>query len=268
MSVVLESRMLRDFLHRLVDNLLDDFESKATSPTRPAVISPTPRAGIAKPSITLEPTGKKAASAKPEPRPPWKASEVTVSCRRDCGRLAISVVLSAEVAQRVRLKFHGKAAAELQAGKLRVRASKKGAAVYRVSGASGRVFFHVAAQTVGVTEGHRAESCTFHYDLQDALLIEPPAWLKKAAVLPSRPQVRSKKKNDKAKDAPSVSCKKMRGTNPAIKCAACQKATATVECSRCPTLLCDGCWDPHVRTHWHTAVTSKPPVGKVANLKE
>ena len=134
MSVVLESRMLRDFLHRLVDNLLDDFESKATSPTRPAVISPTPRAGIAKPSITLEPTGKKAAQ-KPKADPP-------------------------------------------------------------------------------------------------------------------------------------VSCKKMRGTNPAIKCAACQKATATVECSRCPTLLCDGCWETHVRVHWHTAVTSKPPVGNVADLKE
>jgi len=49
-----------------------------------------------------------------------------------------------------------------------------------------------------------------------------------------------------------VSCKKMAGTNPTIKCAACKKATATVECSRCPTLLCDACWEDHVRTHWHS----------------
>jgi hypothetical protein len=112
--------------------------------------------------------------------------------------------------------------------------------------------------------------CAWHFDLEDRLVIQAPAWLPaaaaKAPVVASRPQVRSKSNNSKAKAEPSVSCKKMAGTNPTIKCAACGKP-ATVECSRCPTLLCDDCWDPHVRKHWHTAVTTRAPAGKAAELE-
>ena len=260
MSVVLESRMLRDFLHRLVDNLMNDLEASPKVSAVAAVLS-VPSTATTKPRITLEPPVKKAPTAKPAPAPRQQCPDVTISCRSSCSALEIAVNLSAVVAQRLGLKPHGKAALDLHRNKLRVRcAPGKGRAVYS-GGPTGRVFFSVWADTYGVTEKHASESCTFHYDLEDALLIEPPAWLKVA-----RPP--STKQTAKPKDGTPVSCKKMRGTNPTIKCAACQKATATVECSRCPTLLCDGCWDPHVRTHWHTAVTSKPPVGNVADLKE
>jgi len=263
MSVMLDSRMLRDFLHRLVDNLLDDFESRATPPARPAVTSPTPQAAIAKPRITLEPPAKKPPQAKVAPPPPGKSRDVTVGCRSSCGRLEIAVNLSGEVAQRLGLKPRSKATLDLHAGKLRVRASKDGRAVYLIGPDSTRLFFTTVAQELGVTEKHPSEACGFHYGLDDEMLIEPPAWLKSASVkAPS-----TKPTSQKPKNGTPVSCKKMHGTNPAIKCAACQKATATVECSRCPTLLCDSCWDPHVRKHWHTAVTSRAPTGHAADLE-
>ena len=248
MSVVLESRMLRDFLHHLVDDLIDEFETWwEESLSVQATVSPR---AVAIASYQARTTP-----------PPRNSREVTVACRSNCGRLEIAINLSAPVAKRLGLKPLGKAIADLRGGKLQLHASKEGRSVYSAGRDSDRLFFVTLAKGFGVTEKHRAESCRFHYDLEDALLIEPPAWLKVA-----RPP--STKQTAKPKDGTPVSCKKMRGTNPTIKCDACQKATATVECSRCPTLLCDGCWDPHVRTHWHTAVTSKPPVGNVADLKE
>jgi len=263
MSVMLDSRMLRDFLYRLVDNLLDDFESRPSM--RPVSEAGDPRregARPMKPSITLEPLAKKPPAAKPAPSPPRSSRDVTVGCRSSCGRLEIAVNLSADVAKRLDVRARGKVAIVLRAGKLRVHRSIDGRTLFPGGATTGRLWFTTIADFFGITEKHTAESCTFHYDLQDALLIEPPAWLKNASVkAPSTKQI------PKPKADPAVSCKKMAGTNPTIKCAACQKATATVECSRCPTLLCDSCWDPHVRKHWHTAVTSRAPTGHAADLE-
>ena len=265
MSVVLESRMLRDFLHRLVDNLINELEMKSTVEPVSAVVAVT-RPETGKPRITLEPPDKKAPATKSAPSPPGKVGKVTMSCRIDCGRLAIAIAIPAGIAKRLNLKPHGKATADLHDGKVRVRASKEGSAVYLVGQereGSGRVFFHVLASSFGISEKHAAEGCTFHYDLKDALAIEPPAWLKQTA--PAMPP--PKRGEQKPKDGTPVSCKKMAGTNPTIKCAACGKM-ATVECNRCPTLLCDDCWEPHVRTHWHTAVTSRAPTGHAAEKGE
>jgi hypothetical protein len=259
MSVVLESRMLRDFLHRLVDNLVNELETTRTARAVSPILSVT-QPETTKPRITLEPPARKTPTAKPEPPTPRKFPDVTVACRSSCGRLEIAVSLSAEVAKRLDVRTRGKVAIVLRAGKLRIHRSIDGRTLFS-GGATGRLWFATIADFFGVTEKHAAESCAFHYDLQDALLIEPPAWLKVAKPLSVKPP------SEKPKDGAPMSCKKMAGTNPTIKCAACQKATATVECSRCPTLLCDDCWDPHVRKHWHTAVTSKPPVGHVADLK-
>jgi hypothetical protein len=254
--------MLRDFLHHLVDGLIDDFETWwEESLSVQATVSPRAVAiASAKPRITLDVPAQKPTRAKPAPPPPRNSREVTVACRSNCNRLEIAINLSAPVAKRLGLKPLGKAIADLRGGKLRLHASKEGRSVYSAGRDSDRLFFVTLARAFGVTEKHPAEGCTFHYDLEDALLIEPPAWL-----TVGRPP--STKQTAKPKDGTPVSCKKMAGTNPTIKCSACQKATATVECSRCPTLLCDGCWETHVRKHWHTAITSKPPVGNVANLK-
>lgn len=267
MSVVLESGMVRSFLHHLVDGfvdevvrLIEDIESRATSPVQPIVAPPPARAAADKPRITLNEPAKKRRRAKSEPhRRKFPPRDVTVACRSSCGRLEIAVSLSAEVAKRLDLKPRGKAGAVLRNGKLRVCGSTHGRTVFP-GGTSGRLWFATIADFFGVTEKHAAEGCTFHYDLEDALLIEPPAWLKQAAAkAPS-----AKPAGQKTTADPPVSCKKMAGTNPAIKCGACNNATATVECTRCPILLCDDCWDPHVRKHWHTAVTSRAPTGRAA----
>ena len=254
MSVVLESRMLRDFLHGLVDRLVDELETK---PTAKPVTTTTPvaRAETTKPRMTLEPPAKEPTTTKPVPSPVEKVGKVTMSCRIDCGRLAIAIALPAGIAKRLNLKPHGKATADLHDGKVRVRASKEGSAVYLVGQereGSGRVFFHVLASTFGIREKHAVEGCAFHYDLADALLIEPPAWLK-PTVTPQKP-----------KTDPPASCTKLHGTNPTIKCAACKERAATLQCNLCPTLLCNACWEPHVRTHWHGKVTSRAPAGHAA----
>jgi len=250
MSMVLESTMLRRIAHKLLDDVLDYAEclaeewSMAEGPATPEhrVI---PRA--AAPDITLGPPVKKPPQPKPAPPPRQHCPDVTISCRSSCGALEIAVNFAAGVAQRLGLKPHGKAALDLHRGKLRVRrAEKMGRAVYS-GGPTGRLFFSVWANAYGVTERHAPESCIFQYDLEDALLIEPPSWLKKAAPAPQKP-----------KADPPATCIKLHGTNPRIKCAACQKAPASLQCNLCPTLLCNTCWEPHVRTHWHTEAKDKP----------
>jgi len=181
MSMVLESTMLRRIAHKLLDDVLDYAEclaeewSMAEGPATPEhrVI---PRA--AAPDITLGPPVKKPPQPKPAPPPRQHCPDVTISCRSSCGALEIAVNFAAGVAQRLGLKPHGKAALDLHRGKLRVRrAEKMGRAVYS-GGPTGRLFFSVWANAYGVTERHAPESCIFQYDLEDALLIEPPSWIR------------------------------------------------------------------------------------------
>ena len=234
-------------LGRLIADHCERLEEDPRVDHRFAVTAPLARTATAKPRVALEPPAKEPPQVKPVLSPVEKVGKVTISCRIDCGRLAIAIALPAGIAKRLNLKPHGKATADLHGGKVRVRASKEGSAVYLVGQereGSGRVFFHVLASTFGIREKHRAESCIFHYDLADALLIEPPAWLKPTAA----PQ--------KAKADPPASCTKLADKNPLLRCIGCGKV-AMVECNLCHKLVCNACWDPHVRTHWHTNAKGK-----------
>jgi len=263
-SMATDLHHLRGIAHKLLDDVLDyadamaedwkqDLVRKAVSPAQPVVSRSPLQTTPPKPSITLEPPAKKTPATKPMLH---QYPDVTISCRRSCGALEIAVNLAAEIGQRLGLKPHGKATLDLHRGKLRVRrAEKVGRAVYS-GGATGRLFFSVWADPYGVTEKHAPESCTFHFDLENELLIEPPAWLKKAGPASQKP-----------KADPPATCTKLHGTNPTIKCAACKERAATLQCNLCPTLLCNACWDPHVRTHWHGKITSPAPTGRPADLE-
>ena len=266
MSVVLESRMLRDFLHRLIDNLMNDLEASPKVSAVAAVLS-VPSTATTKPRITLEPPVKKAPTAKPAPAPRQQCPDVTISCRSSCSALEIAVNLSAVVAQRLGLKPHGKAALDLHRNKLRVRcAPGKGRAVYS-GGPTGRVFFSVWADTYGVTEKHAPESCTFHYDLEDALLIEAPAWLK--ATKPAAPRVEVKG-GGKAEKKTAVVASDDNSATHCSECHAARKVGEMYECPLCVTLSCKPeiapCWQTHVQKFHHSTATRRAPTGHAADL--
>jgi len=260
MTMALESQMLRRIAHKLLDDVLDYAEALAEE-WRLADGLGLPESGLlhkpetAPPRITLEPLAKKPPRAKPALPPPQKSTDVTISCRSSCGHLEIAVNLAAGVAKRLGLKPRDKAKLDLHGGKLRVRASKDGRAVYSVGKESTRLFFTTVAQGLDVTDKHPAEACRFQYGLEDELLIDPPTWLKPKTAMPQKP-----------KADPPATCTKLRGTNPTIKCAACRKAPATMQCNLCPTLICNDCWEPHVKHHWQSAVTSRAPAGHAADL--
>jgi hypothetical protein len=195
----------------------------------------------AKPRITAdEPPAKKAPNAKPKPPPPVNFRNVTMSCCRSSDNLRVGIHVSAAVASRLGLKKGSFAEIRFPAtGVMTIKSARDGVSVLSYGG--DRLTIQILAKPFGILEKHRAESVVHHFGLEDELSITLPAWWSKG-----------KQAAQKPKDGTPVSCKKMAGTNPAIKCSACQKVPATVECSRCPTLLCDACWDPHVRTHWHS----------------
>jgi hypothetical protein len=206
-----------------------------------AVTAPRARVLSSKPRITVEPPTKKTPSAKPAPRPPLNVGDVTMSCCRSSDKLRVGIHVAAAVASRLGLKKGGFAELRFPAsGVMTIKSARDGVSVLSYGG--NRLTIQILAKPFGILEKHRAESVVHYFGFEDELSITLPAWWSKG-----------KQAAQKPKDGTPVSCKKMAGTNPAIKCAACQKATATVECSRCPTLLCDGCWEMHVRTHWHAS---------------
>jgi len=270
MSVMLESRMLRDFLHRLVDNLMNDLEANPKVAAVAAVLS-VPSTATTKPRITLEPLAKKPPQAKAtsivDPKTPRKPGrqprgDVVIGCTKRGAEHQVVLTIAAAIVSRLGLgpKLPCDCGLSL-VGRTFVLGPGRGARLRQTYAGQRHVLRLGGPFRWGVLQPHHSEACAWHFDLENRLVIQVPPWLKGAP--PPTKQV-----GPKGKTAPAVSCKKMAGTNPTIKCAICKKATATVECSRCPTLLCDGCWETHVRKHWHTAVTSKPPVGNVADLKE
>jgi hypothetical protein len=253
MAVLLHSATLRELAHALLDKLLDERTSRELR-SRPiirmenVVESATPAipaAPSARPRITADELVQKPGRAEPESRPPVNFRDVTMSCCRSSDKLRVGVHLSVAMASRLGLKKGGFAELRFPAtGVMTIKSARDGVSVLSYGG--DRLTIQLLARPFGILEKHKAESVVHHFGLEDELSITLPAWWPKG-----------KQAAQKPKDGTPVSCKKMAGTNPAIKCHACQKAPATVECSRCPTLLCDGCWEMHVRTHWHAGRTVK-----------
>jgi hypothetical protein len=202
----------------------------------------------AKPRITADEPAQKPGQVKRKRQPPPKFRDVSMSCCRSSAKLRVGVHIAAAVASRLGLRKGGFAEIGFPAGGvMTIKAATNGTSVLSYGGS--RLTIQVLARPFGILGKHKAESVLHHFGLEDELNITLPAWWPKG-----------KQAAQKPKDGTPVSCKKMAGTNPTIKCSACQKAPATVECSRCPTLLCDDCWDPHVRTHWHASQTVKGTV--------
>jgi len=253
MAVLLRSATLRELAHALLDKLLDECTSRELR-SRPIIrmedtVEPvTPRgpaAPTAKPRITADEPAQKLAHVKRETQFPVNFRDVSMSCYRSSDNLRVGIHISAAVASRLGLKKGGFAELRFPAsGVMTIKSARDGVSVLSYGG--NRLTMQILAKRVGILGKHRSESVVHHFGLEDELSITLPAWWPKG-----------KQAAQKPKDGTPVSCKKMAGTNPTIKCAACQKATATVECSRCPTLLCDACWDPHVRTHWHAKAGDK-----------
>ena len=253
MAVFLHSATLRELAHALADKLLDEItsrelRSRGNIPVGEVIAPRTPTA-LAAPSaksrITLEPPARKTPSAKPKPSPPVNFRDVSMSCCRSSNKLRVGIHISAAVASRLGLKKGGFAELGFPAsGVMTIKSARDGVSVLSYGG--DRLTIQILAGPFGIGEKHRSESVVHHFGLKDELIITLPAWWPKGTPPAQKP-----------KDGTPASCKKMAGTNPTIKCAACQKATETVECSRCPTLLCDACWDPHVRVHWHAKAGDK-----------
>lgn len=245
MSTVIESRMLRSFLHRLVDGLIDELESVAAS---------IPRAGGGKPRIALDEKAENPKGAKPAPPSAGKTSkrggrqargDVLVGCGWRAKRPAVLLRLSETVSERLGLGPGPACDCKVeQVGKTLVVQPGKGLRAWRHPGGRQYLVRLATAHRWGSLERHRSEVCAWHFDLENRLVIQAPAWLPAAG--------------QKAKANPPVSCKKLigKGEGPVIRCAKCGKA-AKVECSRCQKLLCDGCWESHVRLHWHTGKLDK-----------
>jgi hypothetical protein len=213
------------------------------------VVEPPSPTGLsacrAKSRITVEPPAKKPSRAKSESSPPVNFRDVSMSCCRSSNKLRVGIHLSPAVASRLGLKKGSLAEIRFPAsGGMTIKSARDGVSVLSYGG--DRLTIQILAGPWGILEKHRSESVVHHFGLEDELVITLPAWWPKG-----------RQPAPKTKDGTPVSCKKMAGRNAAIKCAACQKAPATVECSRCPTLLCDGCWDPHVRVHWHAKAGAK-----------
>jgi len=224
----------------------------------------SPTAPSARPRITADEPRKKPAPVKAGMSPPQHRTgrkprgDVLVGCGLRAKRPTVILRFSEAVAETLGLGPGPVCECNVeQVGKTLL--VRPGRGLHARKPATARQFLLrlATAERWGSLGLHPSEVCAWHFDSENRLVIQAPAWLPtavaKAPVPVSRPQVRS----EKEKDAPPASCKKMAGTNPTIKCAACQKATATVECSRCPTLLCDACWDPHVRVHWHAKAGDK-----------
>ena len=253
MAVFLHSATLRELAPALADKLLDEITSRElrsrANVRMEAVVDPPTPTALATPSaksrITLEPPAKKPSRAKPESSPPVNFRDVSMSCCRSSNKLRVGIHLSAAVASRLGLKKGGSANLGFPAsGVMTIEFARDGVSVLSYGG--DRLTIQIQAGPFGILGKHKTESVVHHFGLKDELIITLPAWWPKG-----------KQAAQKPKDGTPASCKKMAGTNPAIKCAACRKATATVECSRCPTLLCDGCWEMHVRTHWHAKAGDK-----------
>ena len=205
----------------------------------------SPTAPSARPRITADEPAQKLAHVKRETQFPVNfRSDVSMSCCRSSNKLRVGIHISAAVASRLGLKKGGFAELGFPAsGVMTIKSARDGVSVLSYGG--DRLTIQILAGPFGIGEKHRSE-VVHHFGLKDELIITLPAWWPKGTPPAQKP-----------KDGTPASCKKMAGTNPTIKCAACQKATATVECSRCPTLLCDACWDPHVRVHWHAKAGDK-----------
>lgn len=263
MSVLLESGMVRSFLHHLVDKLIDDLEASPVAKAVGAVLS-VALAERSKPRITV-------GERKPVPPMDSKApkrtgrqarGDVLVGCGWRAKRPAVLLRLSETVSERLGLGPGPACDCKVeQVGKTLIVQPGRGLRAWRQPGGRQYLVGLATAHRWGLLGPHRSEVCAWHFDLENRLVIQVPAWLpaagSKAPVVVSPPQVRSKKNNSKPKDGPPVTCKKMAGTNPMIKCAMCQKEPATVECSLCPTLVGDKCWGDHVRMHWHSAHRGK-----------
>jgi len=253
MAVFLHSATLRELAHALADKLLDEITSRElrsrANVRMEAVVDPPTPTALATPSaksrITLEPPAKKPSRAKPESSPPVNFRDVTMSCCRSSNALRVGVHVSAAVVSRLGLKKGGFAEIRFPAsGVMTIKSARDGVRVLSYGG--DRLTIQLLARPFGILGKHKAESVVHHFGFEDELSITLPAWW------PKRKQAAQKPKDDTL-----LSCKKMAGTNPTIKCATCQKAPATVQCSRCPTLLCDGCWEMHVRVHWHAKAGDK-----------
>jgi hypothetical protein len=270
----LQSATLRELAHALLDKLLDEstsreLRSRANIRMEDVVDPPTPTA-LAAPSaksrITLEPPAKKPSRAKPAPLTKDKASvrkgrpprgDVLVGCGFRAKRPTVILRFSEAVAERLGLGPGPTCECGVeQVGKTLVVRPGRGLIARKPAIARQFLLRLATAERWGPLGLHPSDVCDWHFDSEDRLVIQAPTWLKQIAVSVLPPQMRSKKKNGGTQD-PSMSCKKMAGTNPAVKCHACKKAPATVECNRCPTLLCDGCWADHVRVHWHAKAGAK-----------
>jgi hypothetical protein len=250
MSPLVETRILREFLHGLVDGLINDLEGK-TGLLVPA--SAPPRTGGTKPRITLEQKGEEPHPAKVVPvvgSAPRKRGgrqargDVLVGCgwRKKCP--AVLLRLSGTVSERLGLGPARACDCQVeQVGKTLVVQPGRGLRAWKQPGGLQYLVRIATAHRWGSIEPHRSEVCAWHFDLEDRLVIQAPAWLPAAG--------------QKAKGDSAATCKKLMDRTPALRCVACGKE-ATVECSRCQKLMCDTCWDPHVRTHWHADGKAKP----------
>jgi hypothetical protein len=247
-DVSLQSATLRELAHALLDKLLDE---RAAGELRPRmdirlkdVVEPvtprSPSASTAKPAIVPPKT-----RARPGRKP---RGDVLIGCTKQGTKHQVILTLSTELVGRLGLgpKFPCDCGLSLVD---RTFTLGPGCGVRMREAYSGQR--HLVrlgtARRWNVPEPHRSEVCEYHFDLEHRLVIQAPAWLKRAAAATS-PAKHADKKPEA--DQPA-SCRKMTELRTAIKCHACKRATATVECNLCPTLLCNACWESHVRTHWH-----------------
>jgi hypothetical protein len=180
--------------------------------------------------------------------------------------LVVRLILSATVGARLGLKPKGRAGITMTgSGKIRVYSSNAGVTVGR-QGATARLRLELPAARCGVTGKHRSEALIHHFDEQDHLIVILPTWWKTPVPDASlTPAVSTRKASSASSTAPPPVSASPTGADSKVRCQACKRHPATLQCNLCGKPSCDDCWGDHVKSHWAKGEGARPPCRREAH---